>query len=718
MALEIKKSNFSSLVGILLALSVVGIFLIKVFIFEDCFAFDTNDDTNHTFVNLKASQDILKQGELPNINLYNNFGTPLVGDALTFPFSIQSLTYWVFPNYLAMTINRGIIVFLTVLLVFLFLNQSLSILSSMIGSLVVIFSPGVFWNMAHHHYQMTLLGFVTLLLVQNCYEKLKPIWFLLLLWFLYIVYFLSVSIQLVAISTPFLLLYLFLKFKRQALPYWILNSIAFIAAAVFMLPQLRLFFEYIAGSTRAHWSPYTGILTTVREQTLALFFPAGEWMHFGVNGHFSIVTYFSFPILLFIALGLLISFFDRKRNWGLFFQIIILGVIPAVGGYYLQFHGQNLNFVKSVDSTRVWWFSNLFLALALGQFIDVKKEILELKSIRILFLTLSILITLSTIVLDRIFPELKDISILHLLIIGGTALVLLQLFYSKAKPSMAGRISSGIVLILSLIPTLTHVLALNMHSCEIGNHHFSYADKATFQPHELLGAMSPYSRLASEENAGLGHDFKAIFGNVLGSNARAIVSSQEFSKILLNEKLIKLDDNYFFSSPWQIDKLNELGIRYLLLEKENHELKNLGWSFVLSKNKEKWLYENPEKPTLAHFVEGATNQYLQNVQIVPNGIRLQTPNEEKEKKLIISFFNWKRWEATVDDKKVPINSSPLGMVQIQIPPGTHQVFLHYNGLSMKDLFLFFLISGFILFISYFYLIRNKIERKGTLYAKI
>ena len=107
-------------VALYLALTVSILLLVKVFLYDQCYLFDTNDDVNHTFVNLKAAQDILRQGALPSINLYNNFGTPLLGDALTFPFAIQSITYWFLPDHLAMTANRVVISFLTIIFLFLF----------------------------------------------------------------------------------------------------------------------------------------------------------------------------------------------------------------------------------------------------------------------------------------------------------------------------------------------------------------------------------------------------------------------------------------------------------------------------------------------------------------------------------------------------------------------------------------------------------------------
>ena len=117
-----QKSNSTAIV-LLLILSVIILFISKVVLYESCFLFDSNDDSNHTFVNLFESFRHLKSLQLPFINIFNNFGTPLLGDALTYPFSIASLTYLLFDPQLAMTINR--IASATLILLLFFMIQDL-----------------------------------------------------------------------------------------------------------------------------------------------------------------------------------------------------------------------------------------------------------------------------------------------------------------------------------------------------------------------------------------------------------------------------------------------------------------------------------------------------------------------------------------------------------------------------------------------------------------
>src|SRR4051812_19241863 len=97
----------------------IGLLIIsKVLIYPDCYSFDSHDDANHAFPSLAIARAAILSGELPTINLANNFGLPLLGDALTYPFAIQALTYYVADNPIAMTINRFLIAILTVIAAF------------------------------------------------------------------------------------------------------------------------------------------------------------------------------------------------------------------------------------------------------------------------------------------------------------------------------------------------------------------------------------------------------------------------------------------------------------------------------------------------------------------------------------------------------------------------------------------------------------------------
>ena len=114
-----KKFTQQNLIYLIILLSIGFLISIKYYLFEECYCFDLNDEANHTFTNLYSSFQILSNFQIPQINLHNNFGTPLLSDLFTLPFSIQTITYIFFDNYTAMLINRSIFGIITF---YLYLN--------------------------------------------------------------------------------------------------------------------------------------------------------------------------------------------------------------------------------------------------------------------------------------------------------------------------------------------------------------------------------------------------------------------------------------------------------------------------------------------------------------------------------------------------------------------------------------------------------------------
>lgn len=711
-----------------LALSVGLLLLMKVFLYDQCYAFDTNDDVNHTFVNLKAARDILRQGELPSINLYNNFGTPLLGDALTFPFALQSITYGFLPDPVAMTVNRAVIGFFAIVVLFLLLRQFLSSLAAMVCSLVVFFSPGQFWNLAHHHYQMSLLCVCALLYVQTRYTRLSRATYLALLWAGYCVLFFSVSIQLALFALPFLLLFLPLKDGRLAVQAAALNVVALAAAVVASWPHTAVFFENIASSTRAQWSPYSGILSTTREQLLALVVPPGEWMHYGINGHFSIVTYFSIAYLVLAAVGILSLLRRNQDDQRLLRLVLVLGLIPAIGGFVLQFHGERIPFVRSIDSTRAWWFSNIFLVLAIGKLLDRpwKRAFPWFVQWFIGLAALAIAYVATT--PSPLIPEFTDAALLYRMLAWAAVAGLLAMLVSsyagwrakstgsaatEAKHNAVSMVGKGLivgVLVLGLTPTLTKVMGLDIRSCHKGNHYFSYSREATFQPQALLKAMAPGYRMASEESPAEGHDLKAVFGGVLGSNARAIVSSQALMDILDKLKLVRLDANYFFAPPWQTELLSRLGIRYLMLKQQSAELEKKNWKLVTSADhlgQRFFLYENPSKASPVYLLHRDKPTFLASYELIPNGIEIELPERNVDAELVVAFSHRPGWRAWVDgQEQIPV-ANRLGMMQLPVRPENRNVIFRYIGLTGWHFLVSFLLATAMLVAAWFVLRSRK-----------
>ncbi|MEC7490830.1 MAG: hypothetical protein VYA17_14715 [Pseudomonadota bacterium] len=684
------------------AISVSVLLCLKFILFDDCFGFDTNDDVNHTFVGLHVAKQALSAGELPRINLFNNFGTPLIGDAQTLPFALQSLTYWFVDYPLAMSINRLLIGFFTTLALVIFFRQFFDPWIAILCSLLTLFAPGPFWTLAHHHYQASLLFFTLILLIQSS-QKLTFRWRCALLFVCYIMFYYSVSIHVVSISIPFIVGYLVFKNNWRVNKHVLSNTVILILAAAATLPATYEFKELISVSTRMGWSPYSGILPTIREQFLGLLIPPGEWMYFGINGHFSINTYFSIALIFAAIAGFLVLLSNRRKNTGLFLLVFMLGFVPATLAFGIQFNGERMSLFNSVDMTRVWWFSNMFVMLAVGSFLKFLCDSREGYHGRLAFITYSVCLFVPVMLQPSLAPELDNIGEWHIILLmlpiflvglwlistNIKSLTMYPRVHTRKKTFLQfnpafGAMCVAFCLILSLVPTMNIILGASSKNCSVPNHYFALSNKATFQPNHILDAMKPYSRMASVISPVRGFDLKAVFGDVLGSNARALVANQRLRRIFEKQRLIQIDDTYFFSPPWQFDKLSALGIRYLLTPGPDKSLEKNNWK-VVSQDTQRTglkLYENPDQPSIVRYKHKGRWLNLHNFSLRPNGISIELPNVEKASLLQIAFFNREGWLFNVDGEKVESYSSDLGMIEIPFMPDNKTVEVVYRGIPI------------------------------------
>src|SRR3990170_2637532 len=98
---------------------------------------DLNDESSHTFVEIPMVHDALMDGHILKMNLFNNFGTPLLGDPISSPFALHSITYLFFKPHIALLINKTLLSFLSVLVLFFFYRRrNFSHFSAMVTSLL------------------------------------------------------------------------------------------------------------------------------------------------------------------------------------------------------------------------------------------------------------------------------------------------------------------------------------------------------------------------------------------------------------------------------------------------------------------------------------------------------------------------------------------------------------------------------------------------------
>jgi hypothetical protein len=681
-----QKSDSTAIV-LLLILSVIILFISKVVLYESCFLFDSNDDSNHTFVNLFESFRHLKSLQLPFINIFNNFGTPLLGDALTYPFSIASLTYLLFDPQLAMTINRIASATLILLLSFKFFSKYFSNIASFILSLVLLFTPGILWNLAHHHYQLAIPFFFLIIHFISSNNKSNN-YNSILLFLIFIFYLLSVSIQLVVFSLPFIFLYNFIENRKKLKS----TTFIFISALILTLPHHILFFEYISQSVRLGFTPYVGIITSIRDLILSLFVPLSEWSTFGVNGHFTINTYMSSAFIVLSTIGLYSALKYKYKYLNLF---LFLGLIPFLCAYFIQFRLYDLSIFKSIDSLRLIWFASPFLMFPLGYFLDNLDKLHKNQNIRWLsfFFGLTMLIVYF---LPHGIDEFNGVGSIHLLVFFLLVLFLLRFSYRSNSFYFLIILIPKFILLLALIPIIYSILGFSYKSCSAPNHYFNKQEKLKIFPENIAVDLKPFSRATFIEQPGVGNDLKLVYSNILGSASRSIISSKKLQTILKEQNMIQLSDNYFFKPPWNFEALNRLNIRYIISPKEDYKL-NHEWNFL--KNEDKYyIYENPVKPTIASYENDKSKSFINKINLIPNGIQLNVKGIDlSNHKIRISLFNHKHWNVYFDGKKNKIYSDDLGMMIIDPNDETFDILTIKYGDSLIKYFLISIIFGLLFF---------------------
>lgn len=683
----------------------VFLLLIKVIIFDNCYSFDSHDDANHAFPNLNIAQESIKALELPTINYYNNFGSPLLGDALTYPFSIQSISYYFFDQHIGMTINRGIIIFLTFLFGYLFYRNFFSKDLSLLLGLVSVFIPISFWYPVHH-YQMALPLFFLLLVVINKFLDYSGVRNYVLLFLVLIIFVLSVSINLLLLLFPFFVTYFYLNSTHsQKNNYLILSIILFISSIIFFLPQTYDFFSHYLSSGRIDESVYDSILKTPRELFLGVLIPPGDWIAYNYGAQLQIASYISFPIVLFS----IISFIKNDTNDVQYRKIYLFcGLIPTLIALFLYFFSKiwlSLPLFKNIDILRVLWFSFPFLLIFVGKFFEsIKNKTINILQIRVLFF-----VSLTMLVIINIMPELKSISFIYdltyILICFSTILYWLNIKKSNNNIYLLIYILFVVALLFSVIPTFHRIMGLNQNQC-IATQYFTNVSEKDFTPPSFINYMKPTHRMATEIHTHKGHDHRISHFNILGSNARGIIINKKFGKTLEDLNLVTVDQvpyGYYFSRPWNTEKLTELSIRYLFIHKDHdEELESLGWK-LLSSRLGYSLYENPNNPTIAYLKDKNEIIFLENISINGNNIQITLPKINKEMEFILTILNDDGFKLTVDNEQKEINNyDPYQFISFKVYKNDKDILISHRPYTLKFITMSSLLSFIILLLGFIF----------------
>jgi hypothetical protein len=682
-ALPGKSKSFVVLfvVPLLVGLTVI----VKVFLVPGCLAFDRNDDTVHTFSNLSVARTILHDGEIPMMNVYNNFGAPLIGDCLTYPFSPQAIPYIFLPNAVAMTLNRFWIAFLTTLILTLYYRKYFSPALASLCALLVIFSPGFLHHFAHHHYQMTLALTAALLFLQERWVDKGRRRDCVLFYLALSLFFFSASIHVVLIGILFLTSNLFLIPSENRARKFFLFAGLVAAAGLFAFPEILSFLAQALGTGRLGRSYRGDSILTTRQLLIDLVkIPDILFNQSRQQGSW---TYVSFPLIFTALLGIGMLFRNGIRNrqaW----RTLLLGLCPVVAVcLWIRFKWlyDAVKFVQSTDVTRFLWTGNIFLVMAAGTALktvrdgDWRKRSWTSGAV---FLSLGIFGMF--LLFDYKIPDTQTTLPVSAIAAAWilTGLTLLGVFGSREKLRKTVYFILWLALFLTRLPVAETVLGMKTPmKCE-GTHWYSMKENAPYPFAGILSFLKPQSRLTHIFKNTSGLDLRMGVEKFFGAASRAPLVERTMREYLFGRGLAVAEGrfyDYFMSPLLDAEAFADLGIRYVLLDFQDPAAEKNRWKNLLPAGP-LCLYENPAKTGVVYLKNGPERFPVSEDRwrVYGNGIEVRLPPVDRETELVAAFIYHRQWRAKIDGKERGVGTRDAPLLRVKIRPGDRILRLNYE----------------------------------------
>lgn len=676
--------------------------IVKVFLLEDCYVFETNDEVSHTFLEIPRAWKILGEGMLPLMNFFNNFGTPLIGDPVVNPFALHTIPYLLLSAPAASTLNRFLAISLTISILTLFYRRyfSRSLLAASVSAIWVVMLPAFEHFSVHHPHQFVVLYFTAILIMQQEMTNRPGLKTLAGLYVTLLLFSLGVGLNPFFFAWPFLLLNQFLlsrcKIDRNCLLF------ALLALSVFVLlyPQLYSFIQYSSLTARAALDYAQLLPFTVKRLLMDIFFFRTQ----DVLIHVSDAVYYSLPALFLAAVGLwsINSRGDRLR-------ITILGVIPFFGVMVLLAFGEIrsswLPFLKPVDITRFLWFANIFIAVLLGYALDRIRQGALHDSIKVLLL---LMLPLS---LTKVF----QVAVVTGLILAGVLFMTraalrrinrsksldlelaLAAFFDRRNPTAFLLAAVG-SLFFSFLPVHNHYSGLETSLRSCNGFRYAKASFADFQPQSYLEIIRPFERFATQFEP-ITHAFfmQATKHDIFSSDGRSIILHSGLKKYLRDHALIREGWNgmtYYFSSI-HADSLSQLGIKYVIARKpqanrvrsngllaaqEGQVVRTSGGVRYLT-----YLYETGQDVSVGYLTSGRDRQALHDLEFRGNRISVALPALKKEVDLVLTFVNWPGWTVRIDGKPRDLLGSDAHFLRAVVKPGDRSVVFEFQPFTVLQI---------------------------------
>lgn len=664
------------LVFVLAALATPLLLVHAMWTHPGCYPVEIFDESSHTFIEVPLVQEALRDGHILKMNFFNNFGTPLLGDAVANPFALHAWTYFFFKPHIAMVINKIILWILTFLALFLFYRRrSLSFYSSILTALLTASGPAFYWFFQHHPHQGVLLYFsCILLLIDLTYSKPKVINYL-LLHVSFAVFLLSSGIMGVFLGLPFAFAYTLMLGKFDLRTTARLFVLPLATGLILVHPHI-LYFLKVSGLTwRSEFS-----LADVTPHYSSVDLLKGCAFHTDIHlYHTDWSINYSLVVLTFALLGFLT--YRKTLNKAGLVPSLILGLAPfLLITIMLRYRSipSALPIVRSIDTTRVLWFADIFFMIPLGLMFDslAQKRLSFVSARRLLYVAAPILLAACYVVKSGHNPVELGAYVL-----SPVFLLIAYCLLVKYRPGQesAWRAFSILLFVSVLFPRYDAYETIS--TCQ------SHSEETmSYAPVEFAERMEPYYRLATHElpqhlDPSSSSDQKAAKYRIFGSGGRSIIMHGKFRTFLEENDLISSGEGWraqlYYFKPDSPEELALFGIRYFVLEsKDSSAMEKLGWRPVLiaeqmgryymgtsaaragrnqSEPEALALFENPFEPSPFYYMHEDQPRFIHNYRFSCDKVEIDVPSTGDDNlEVVATFIAWPGWKAELDGKPVDI----------------------------------------------------------------
>jgi hypothetical protein len=641
----------------------------RVFVGDDCFPVDLGDEPAETFVQVPMAQAQLASGEFLKMNLYNNFGTPILGEPVVYPYAVHALSYVFFRPIVAMVVNKFLLATLSMVVLTLFFSRYFLPLNSALCAFLTFSSPSFLYFFHNHPHQGALFYYGLILLALRWFFDRLSAWRAFCVYAAFLAFLLSVGINGALLGTGFIWAYAVLLGWRK----WraLVGAAAlWLAAFLAVHPQYLEFFRLAGESARKDLN-YQMLTVLPPLRFLKGLFIFDEEVA-------QATVFYSWPAVLLALGGLTLMFLKRYRlpgsegagrrqpprsaaddaptesvndspglvRYGRELRILTLwlGLAPfAVIAICRIFPAlpTHLPLVKATNISRLLWFSDLFLALAVGLAVDA---------------------------LWRGTPSFR---------LGMLSAYLDGLLHSKTgvatRYHLGGRVLVGVLVTVCLTQRVSAFLVQ-------ANYALCNEKWTRFQPEGFLTIMKPYTRLATlSDPVPWSQDTKANREHILGSAGRSIILNKAFKDYLQRQQLIEpgFGGMTYFFHPSPPAALAPFGIRYCISPEPREELAQLGW---IPRAEGSWtdvegrwtLFENPVPATPFYLVGAKGPEFLQHYRLAGDRMEIELPPLTEARELVATFVAQPGWKASLDGAPTPIRKGEDRFIRVHVEPSQGQ----------------------------------------------